>query len=242
PIRSRPSTRTGNVPPPVRTRTPTASRHGPTTTAGLRWCVRKRPIGMSAAMRANPKAPATSPTCQSASAPPCASSGRIAGKAPIENVVAKIPRQRSASSGVTRPLMVNHWPMTSLATMRLEIAGALARLTLERPEVLNAGDARFARDLKAVVATLAERPEIRVALAPAAPHRSRARQGADPARRARFGAHGRALRRRAPRRGGRGVPPRVRGDARAFPGAAARERSRQQGALDACLRRRLRDV
>jgi len=58
--------------------------------------------------------------------------------------------------------MVNHWPMTSLATMRLEIAGALARLTLERPEVLNAGDARFARDLKAVVATLAERSEIRV--------------------------------------------------------------------------------
>ena len=58
--------------------------------------------------------------------------------------------------------MVNHWPMTSLATMRLEIAGALGRLTLERPEVLNAGDARFARDLKAVVAMLAERPEIRV--------------------------------------------------------------------------------
>lgn len=58
--------------------------------------------------------------------------------------------------------MVNHWPMTSLATMRLEIAGALARLTLERTEVLNAGDARFARDLKAVVATLAERPDVRV--------------------------------------------------------------------------------
>src|SRR2546430_14367349 len=159
---SGPSTRRGTVPPLVRTRTPTASTHGPTTTARLRWWVRKRPIGMSAAMRANPKAPATSPTCQSASAPPRASSGRIAGKAPVENVVAKIPRQRSASSGVTRPLMVNHWPMTSLATMRLEIAGALARLTLERPEVLNAGDARFARDLKAAVATLAERPEIRV--------------------------------------------------------------------------------
>jgi len=52
--------------------------------------------------------------------------------------------------------------MTSLATMRLELAGPLARLTLERAEVLNAGDARFARDLKAAVATLGARPEVRV--------------------------------------------------------------------------------
>ena len=58
--------------------------------------------------------------------------------------------------------MVNHWPMTSLATMRLELTGPLARLTLERAEVLNAGDARFARDLKAAVATLGARPEVRV--------------------------------------------------------------------------------
>jgi enoyl-CoA hydratase/carnithine racemase len=58
--------------------------------------------------------------------------------------------------------MVNHWPVTLLATMRLEITGPLARLTFERPEVLNAGDARFARDLNAVVAALDARPGVRV--------------------------------------------------------------------------------
>src|SRR5207249_6280591 len=47
-------------------------------------------------------------------------------------------------------------------TVRLDVTGPLARLTLDRPEVLNAGDARFARELKEVVAALGARPEVRV--------------------------------------------------------------------------------
>lgn len=52
--------------------------------------------------------------------------------------------------------------MPELETMRLEVDGPLARLTLDRREVLNAGDARWVRDLNAVVAELAARPEVRV--------------------------------------------------------------------------------
>jgi enoyl-CoA hydratase/carnithine racemase len=58
--------------------------------------------------------------------------------------------------------MVNHWLMTKPRTIRLEVTGPVARLTLDRPEVLNAGDTRFARDLNEAVATLAARPEVRV--------------------------------------------------------------------------------
>src|SRR5207247_821274 len=151
------------------------------------------------------------------------------------------------------------WPMTSLATMRLEIAGALGRLTLERPEVLNAGDARFARDLKAAVATLAERPEIRVVALTGA---GRAfSTGVDLTALAHgelgmadfiawedamtamermdklfiAGINGHCL--------GGGLQLAIVCRYRlAADDAAVRERSRQQGALDACLRRRLRGV
>jgi len=58
--------------------------------------------------------------------------------------------------------MVNHWLMAEPKTVRLDVTGPLARLTLDRPEVLNAGDARFARELKEVVAALGARPEVRV--------------------------------------------------------------------------------
>ena len=58
--------------------------------------------------------------------------------------------------------MVNHRLMPELETMRLAVAGAVARVTLERPAVLNAGDARWVRDLNRVVGELAERPEVRV--------------------------------------------------------------------------------
>jgi enoyl-CoA hydratase/carnithine racemase len=54
--------------------------------------------------------------------------------------------------------------MPELETMRLTVAGPVARLTLDRPEVLNAGDARWVRDLNRVVGELAERPEVRVAV------------------------------------------------------------------------------
>lgn len=40
--------------------------------------------------------------------------------------------------------MVTHGLERELETMRLDVAGPLARLTLDRPEVLNAGDARWA--------------------------------------------------------------------------------------------------
>src|SRR2546427_252661 len=162
PIKSRPRTRIGNGPPLVRKAAPTASTPGPITTARRRWCVRKRPIGMSAVIRAKPKALATTPSCQSASPLPRATSGRIAGKAPSENVFERLSRHRSTISGVTRPFMVNHWLMAKPKTIRLEVTGPVARLTLDRPEVLNAGDASFARDLNEVVATIGARPAVRV--------------------------------------------------------------------------------
>ena len=52
--------------------------------------------------------------------------------------------------------------MPRLETMRLAVDGPRAWLTLDRPEVLNAGDARFVRDLGAVVAELSARPGVRV--------------------------------------------------------------------------------
>lgn len=58
--------------------------------------------------------------------------------------------------------MVNHGLMTTPRTIRLDVKGPVARLTFDRPEVLNAGDARFARELNDVVATLTARPEVRV--------------------------------------------------------------------------------
>jgi enoyl-CoA hydratase/carnithine racemase len=60
--------------------------------------------------------------------------------------------------------MVNHGRMPDLGTMRLALDGPVARLRFERPEVLNAGDARWVRDLTRAVALLAERPEVRVAV------------------------------------------------------------------------------
>jgi len=49
-------------------------------------------------------------------------------------------------------------------TMRLDVRGAVARLTLARPEVLNAGDAAWVADLVEAVDTLARAPEVRVAV------------------------------------------------------------------------------
>jgi enoyl-CoA hydratase/carnithine racemase len=47
-------------------------------------------------------------------------------------------------------------------TIRLLLDGPLARVTLDRPEVLNAGNAEWVRDLNDVVARLARAPEARV--------------------------------------------------------------------------------
>src|SRR6058998_2864510 len=52
--------------------------------------------------------------------------------------------------------------MVKPKTIRLEVTGPVARLTLDRPEVLNAGDASFARDLDEVVATIGARPAVLV--------------------------------------------------------------------------------
>ena len=49
-----------------------------------------------------------------------------------------------------------------MATIRLEVEGALARVTLDRPEVLNAGNAEWVRDLGDVVARLQARRDLRV--------------------------------------------------------------------------------
>ena len=47
-------------------------------------------------------------------------------------------------------------------TMRLEIAGAVARLTLDRPHVLNAGNRRWVADLNETVGRLRALPDVRV--------------------------------------------------------------------------------
>ena len=49
-----------------------------------------------------------------------------------------------------------------VTVVRLSIDGPLARVTLDRPEVLNAGDAAWVHDLHSVVARLAEEPDVRV--------------------------------------------------------------------------------
>jgi enoyl-CoA hydratase/carnithine racemase len=47
-------------------------------------------------------------------------------------------------------------------TIRLDLAGPLARVTLDRPEVLNAGDAQWVADLNEVVRRLQAAPGVRV--------------------------------------------------------------------------------
>jgi enoyl-CoA hydratase len=58
--------------------------------------------------------------------------------------------------------MVNHCPMTRATTIRLDVQGPLARMTFDRPEVLNAGNARFAADLAEVVREISVLDDVRV--------------------------------------------------------------------------------
>jgi len=58
--------------------------------------------------------------------------------------------------------MVNHCPVTGATTIRLDVYGEVARMTFDRPEVLNAGNARFAAEIGEVTAAIARRDEVRV--------------------------------------------------------------------------------
>jgi len=58
--------------------------------------------------------------------------------------------------------MVNHCPVTSATTIRLDVQGGVARMTFDRPEVLNAGNAQFAADLGRAVAAIDARDGVRV--------------------------------------------------------------------------------
>ena len=49
-----------------------------------------------------------------------------------------------------------------MTTVRLEVDGPVARVVLDRPEVLNAGDAEWVRDLNGVVTELRRRSDLRV--------------------------------------------------------------------------------
>jgi len=49
-----------------------------------------------------------------------------------------------------------------VTTIELEVQGPVARVVLNRPEVLNAGDAAWVRDLSHVVAELRHRSDLRV--------------------------------------------------------------------------------
>lgn len=51
-----------------------------------------------------------------------------------------------------------------MRTIRLEVAGATARITLQRPDVLNAGNAEWVADLNEVVTRLTAAPDVRVAV------------------------------------------------------------------------------
>lgn len=51
-----------------------------------------------------------------------------------------------------------------MRTIRFEVAGAIARITLQRPEVLNAGNAEWVAELNEVVARLSDAPDVRVAV------------------------------------------------------------------------------
>jgi enoyl-CoA hydratase/carnithine racemase len=52
--------------------------------------------------------------------------------------------------------------MTRATTIRLDVQGPLARMTFDRPDVLNAGNARFAADLADVVREISVRDHVRV--------------------------------------------------------------------------------
>jgi enoyl-CoA hydratase/carnithine racemase len=52
--------------------------------------------------------------------------------------------------------------MTDAPTVRLDVQGPVARLTFNRPEVLNAGDTRFAEELADAVARLRAERDVRV--------------------------------------------------------------------------------
>jgi enoyl-CoA hydratase/carnithine racemase len=52
--------------------------------------------------------------------------------------------------------------MTAPDTMRLDVTGAVARLTLDRPHVLNAGNRRWVADLNEAVRRLQQEPDVRV--------------------------------------------------------------------------------
>ncbi|MGH7277751.1 MAG: enoyl-CoA hydratase/isomerase family protein [Candidatus Rokuibacteriota bacterium] len=55
-------------------------------------------------------------------------------------------------------------PVAGVKSVELAIDGAVARITLNRPSVLNAGDAGWVADLGAAVRTLGERADVRVAV------------------------------------------------------------------------------
>src|SRR4030095_14754410 len=56
----------------------------------------------------------------------------------------------------------NACPAASTTTIRLDVQGGVARMTFDRPEVLNAGNAQFAADLGRAVATIDARDDVRV--------------------------------------------------------------------------------
>ncbi len=52
--------------------------------------------------------------------------------------------------------------MNPVATLHLAVTGPVARMTFDRPEVLNAGNARFVVELGEAVASIAALPDVRV--------------------------------------------------------------------------------
>src|SRR6266850_1678131 len=95
PVRSRPSTSTGNGPAVASSSIPASSAIGASVSEVASRRVASAPAGRSAAIRAKPKEPARTPSCQSGR--PCARaiSGSSGPNAPTHTVLAKTTRHRS---------------------------------------------------------------------------------------------------------------------------------------------------
>src|SRR5882672_4986851 len=96
PVRSRPSTSTGNGPAVASSSIPASRAIGASVSEVASRRVASAPAGRSAAIRAKPKEPARTPSCQSGR--PCARaiSGSSGPNAPTHTVLAKTTRHRSA--------------------------------------------------------------------------------------------------------------------------------------------------
>ncbi len=96
PVSIRPATSTGNGPALASSSMPVSSVKGAASRAAARWRLARAPTGRSAAMRAKPNEPASTPSSQSGRPWTWAMSGSSGPKAPMQIVLAKTTRHSRA--------------------------------------------------------------------------------------------------------------------------------------------------